>query len=201
MLLRAPAAGQISLVVPEVGEAVVPGETVLTLVPDGGVWFGFNVREDALGGLAISAQVPVAAQGGTASGHVAEMRNWGEFATWRAARASGDHDLNTFFLRVEPAEPLISLAPGQTVWLQHSSPTYRSGPHCLEPPVACAGQNAPYCLFKLQDNEGRIYNRGRYRGGCQALHLALLIWPSVPTCSLQSRTRRAGARGPAALLD
>jgi len=122
MLLRAPAAGQISLVVPEVGEAVVPGETVLTLVPDGGVWFGFNVREDALGGLAISAQVPVAAQGGTASGHVAEMRNWGEFATWRAARASGDHDLNTFFLRVEPAEPLISLAPGQTVWLQHSSP-------------------------------------------------------------------------------
>ena len=118
MLLRAPAAGEIGLIVPEVGEAVVPGETVLTLLPDGGVWFGFNVREDALGGLAIGAQVPVAAQGGAASGRVVEMRNWGEFAAWRAARASGDHDLNTFFLRVDPAEPSRSLAPGQTVWLQ-----------------------------------------------------------------------------------
>ena len=47
------------LVVPEVGEAVMPGETVLTLVPDGGVWFGFNVREDALGDLPIGARVPL----------------------------------------------------------------------------------------------------------------------------------------------
>jgi HlyD family secretion protein len=118
MLLRAPAAGEIGLIVPEVGEAVVPGETVLTLLPDGGVWFGFNVREDALGGLAIGAQVPVAAQGGAAAGRVVEMRNWGEFAAWRAARASGDHDLNTFFLRVDPAEASRSIVPGQTVWLQ-----------------------------------------------------------------------------------
>jgi len=118
MLLRVPAAGEIGVIVPEVGEAVVPGETVLTLLPDGGVWFGFNVREDALGGLAIGAEISVAAQGGAAAGRVAEMRDWGEFATWRAARASVDHDLNMFFLRIEPAEPSRSLAPGQTVWLQ-----------------------------------------------------------------------------------
>ncbi len=118
MLLRAPAAGEIGLIVPEVNEAVIPGETVLTLLPDGGAWCGFNVREDALGGLAIGTQVSVAAQGGAALGRVAEMRNWGEFAAWRAARASGDHDLNTFYLRIDPAEPSRSLAPGQTVWLQ-----------------------------------------------------------------------------------
>ena len=118
MLLRVPAAGEIGVIVPEVGEAVVPGETVLTLLPDGGVWFGFNVREDALGGLAIGAEISVAAQGGAAAGRVAEMRDWGEFATWRAARASVDHDLNMFFLRIDPAEPSRSLAPGQTVWLQ-----------------------------------------------------------------------------------
>jgi multidrug resistance efflux pump len=86
MLLRAPAAGEIDLIVSEVGEAVVPGETVLTLLPEGGVWFGFNAREDALGGMAIGAQVPVAAQGAAASGRVVEMRNWDEFAAWRAAR-------------------------------------------------------------------------------------------------------------------
>jgi len=118
MLLRVPAAGEIGVIVPEVGEAVVPGETVLTLLPDGGAWFGFNVREDALGGLAIGAEISVAAQGGAAAGRVAEMRDWGEFATWRAARASVDHDLNMFFLRIDPAEPSRSLAPGQTVWLQ-----------------------------------------------------------------------------------
>ena len=86
MLLRAPAAGEIGLIVSEVGEAVVPGETVLTLLPEGGVWFGFNAREDALGGMGIGAQVPVAAQGAAASGRVVEMRNWDEFAAWRAAR-------------------------------------------------------------------------------------------------------------------
>jgi len=118
MLLRAPAAGKIGLVVPEVGEAVVPGETVLTLIPDGGIWFGFNVREDALGRLALGATVPVVAQGATISGRVTEMRDWGEFATWRAARATGDHDLNTFFVRVDPAQSADALAPGQTVWLR-----------------------------------------------------------------------------------
>ncbi len=118
MLLRAPAAGQISLIVPEVGEAVIPGETVLTLVPDGGVWFGFNVREDALPGLGIGAHVPVATPGAPVTGVVTELRNWGEFAAWRAARASGDHDLNTFFVRVDPAPAAGTFAPGQTVWLQ-----------------------------------------------------------------------------------
>ena len=117
MLLRAPAAGQIGLVVPEVGEAVIPGETVLTLVPDGGVWLGFNVREDALGDLVIGARVPLATPGAS-SGRLTELRNWGEFAAWRAARANGDHDLNTFFLRVDPVQPSPLLDPGQTVWLQ-----------------------------------------------------------------------------------
>jgi len=118
MLLRAPATGEIGLVVPEIGEDVIPGEPVLTLIPEGGAWFGFDVREDALDGVAIGTQVPVAAQGEVATGHLTEMRNRGEFATWRAARASGDHDLNTFFLRVDPAQPSRSLVPGETVWLQ-----------------------------------------------------------------------------------
>jgi len=106
------------VVVPEVGEAVIPGETVLTLVPDGDVWAGFSVREDALGDLAIGARVQLATSGAASSGRLTEMRNWGEFATWRAARASGDHDLNTFFLRVDRMQPVGSLPPGQTAWLE-----------------------------------------------------------------------------------
>jgi HlyD family secretion protein len=119
-LLRAPTAGVVGSIVPEIGEAIVPGEPVLTLLPDGGRWFGFNLREDALGPLAIGSRVLVDMPGSSApaSGTLTEMRNWGEFAAWRAARASGDHDLNTFFLRLDPVGPMPSLAAGQTVWLR-----------------------------------------------------------------------------------
>ncbi len=125
MLLRAPTAGTVGIIVPEIGEAVIPGEPILTLVPNDGMWFGFNLREDALAGLAIGARIPVRRAGGGEATHgpdatpgtVTEMRNRGEFAVWRAARASGDHDLNTFFVRVDPVTPDPTLAPGQTVWL------------------------------------------------------------------------------------
>lgn len=119
MLLRAPAAGVIAILASEVGEAVVPGAPVLTIVPDNGVWFGFNLREDALRGLSIGSSVETQASTSEQPVHtrVVEMRNWGEFAAWRAARATGDHDLNTFFIRLDPVAPAPDLAPGQTVWL------------------------------------------------------------------------------------
>jgi HlyD family secretion protein len=118
-LLRAPTAGVVGSIVPEIGEAIVPGEPVLTLLPDGGRWLGFNLREDALGPLAIGSRVVVEASGSSApaSGTLTEMRDWGQFATWQAARASGDHDLHTFFLRLDPVAPTPNLAVGQTVWL------------------------------------------------------------------------------------
>ena len=118
MLLRAPASGAIAIQVAEVGEAVVPGEPVLTLVPDNGTWFGFNLREDALNGLAIGSVVPVhtSAQAEPIGAKLVEMRNWGEFAVWRAARATGDHDLNTLFLRLDPVTAAARPAAGETVW-------------------------------------------------------------------------------------
>jgi HlyD family secretion protein len=117
MLLRAPTSGVVAILAAEVGEAVVPGEPVLTMVPDNGIWFGFNVREDALGGLTIGSTIPVHASGESeiVIAKVMEMRNRGEFATWRAARATGDHDLNTFFLRLDPVAPGPKLMAGQTV--------------------------------------------------------------------------------------
>jgi HlyD family secretion protein len=119
MLLRAPVAGTIAIEAAEPGEAVVPGEPVLTMVPGHGIWFGFNLREDQLRGLAIGAAVPVrfGGQAGAADARVVELRNLGEFAVWRAARATGDHDLNTFFLRLDPVAAAVEMTPGQTVWL------------------------------------------------------------------------------------
>jgi HlyD family secretion protein len=122
MLLHAPSAGVIAIEAAEIGEDVVPGEAVLTMVPDNGLWFGFNMREDSLPGLAIGASVRVrSSSGAPVSAKVVEMRDWGEFATWRAARATGDHDLNTFFLRADPVAAVPGLAAGQTVWLEPGS--------------------------------------------------------------------------------
>ncbi len=49
--------------------------------------------------------------------HVTELRRLGDFATWRAARAVGDHDLNTFFVRADAVDGGLSLEPGVTVWI------------------------------------------------------------------------------------
>lgn len=118
MLLHAPAAGTVATLVAEPGEAVVPGEPVMTMIPGHGLWFGFNLREDALHGLTVGASVPARpASGKEIAANVVELRNWGEFAVWRAARASGDHDLNTFFVRLDPVGPVPGLSPGETVWV------------------------------------------------------------------------------------
>jgi HlyD family secretion protein len=119
MLLRAPVAGTIAIEAAEPGEAVVPGEPVLTMVPENGIWFGFNLREDRLRDLTIGATIPVRSGGSDAAvgAKLVELRDLGEFAVWRAARATGDHDLNTFFLRLDPVAAATEMMPGQTVWL------------------------------------------------------------------------------------
>jgi hypothetical protein len=93
-----------------------------TLIPDHVLWFGFNLREDAWGDLSVgsrvTARLPGALEPATAT--ISELRNWGEFAAWRAARASGDHDLNMFFLRLDPVTPSPTVTAGQTIWLSPS---------------------------------------------------------------------------------
>ena len=57
------------------------------------------------------------AGGKQVSAKVSEMRGLGDFATWRAARAAGDHDLNTFAVRADPVDAAPGLEPGVTVWI------------------------------------------------------------------------------------
>jgi len=63
--------------------------------------------------------------GETITGEVTEMRPLGEFATWRAARAVGDHDLNSFLVRIDPVAPPATLRPGMTVSLGAAPQTLR----------------------------------------------------------------------------
>jgi HlyD family secretion protein len=122
--LLAPAAGVIALLVAEPGEVIEPGEPVLTMTTDNGRWFSFTVREDRLHGLTVGSKQKVTLDSGeTIEGEVTGMRPLGEFATWRAARAVGDHDLNSFLVRIDPLSPPATLQPGMTVSLRAAPQT------------------------------------------------------------------------------
>jgi len=76
------------------------------------------VREDQLGDLHIGSQVELISDNGAGpiNAKVDELIPRGEFATWRAARVVGDHDLNTFLIRIDPApDTSAELEPGMTV--------------------------------------------------------------------------------------
>jgi HlyD family secretion protein len=118
--IAAPTDGVVAQIVAEPGEAVIPDEPVMTLETAGQRWASFNLREDEFGGLRLGSPVRLtpASGGDAADARVTEMVPRGEFATWRAARVVGDHDLNTFLVRVDPtADKTPELQPGMTVWL------------------------------------------------------------------------------------
>ena len=119
--LVAPVDGTIGVRVAEPGEIMAPGKPVMTLDIDGRRWFSFTLREDLLGDLAIGTKVSLnLADGRQVAARLTELRPLGEFATWRAARAVGDHDLNSFGLRLDPdgAAAGPELEPGMAAWLQ-----------------------------------------------------------------------------------
>lgn len=120
--LTAPVDGHVRLVVAEVGEVASPGQAILTLEAERERWFSFALREDQLGDLRIGDTVALRDAGGQRiEAKVTELRPLGEFATWRAARAVGDHDVNSFVLRADPVSDVDGLEPGMTVWLDPGS--------------------------------------------------------------------------------
>jgi HlyD family secretion protein len=120
--LTSPVDGTARLLVAEPGEAISSGQPVLTLARAGDRWFTFTIREDRLRGLTIGSKIALrTAAGERFDAKVSELRPLGEFAVWRAARAVGDHDLNSFLLRADPVGPTPKLEPGMTVWIDEGS--------------------------------------------------------------------------------
>jgi HlyD family secretion protein len=116
--LNAPVDGVVGLLVAEPGEAISPGQAVMTLEVARDRWFTFTIREDRLAGMAIGAPLTLlTAKGDRIEARVTELRPLGEFAVWRAARAVGDHDINSFFVRADPVGKVQGLEPGMTVWI------------------------------------------------------------------------------------
>jgi len=116
--LVAPFDGIVGLLVAEPGEAISAGQPVLTLDVGRAHWFTFTIREDLLAGLTVGSPLQVLTEkGDRVETRVTELRPLGEFAVWRAARAVGDHDVNSFLLRADPVTQVPALESGMTVWI------------------------------------------------------------------------------------
>jgi HlyD family secretion protein len=116
--LLAPTDGVVELIVAELGEAISPGQPVMTLDAGPERWFTFTIREDRLNGIGIGKALLLGtAKRDRIEARVTELRPLGEFAVWRAARAVGDHDINSFLMRADPLKPTDGLEPGMSVWI------------------------------------------------------------------------------------
>ncbi len=119
--LLAPTDGVVRLVVAEIGEAISPGQAVMTLDEGRERWFTFTIREDRLGGIGIGKPLVLrTTKGDRIEARVTELRPLGEFAVWHAARAVGDHDINSFLVRADPLQGADGLEPGMTVWIDEA---------------------------------------------------------------------------------
>jgi HlyD family secretion protein len=117
LIIRAPIKGQVTTRVAELGENFSAGAPLFSLIDVDHVWFTFNLREDLLSGLKIGDRFEVMVPAFDAKVipvHVTMINVQGQYATWRATRATGDFDLRTFEVRAEPDQKLEGLRPGMS---------------------------------------------------------------------------------------
>jgi HlyD family secretion protein len=124
LVVYAPLASQIYQRNVEPGEYVSPGVPLITLIDLADVWIHFDLREDLVKGLKVGDRfdVRIPALGDRrVPVEVRLIATKGEYASWRATRASGDFDLRTFSIRAYPVEPVPELRPGMSAYLDWRS--------------------------------------------------------------------------------
>jgi HlyD family secretion protein len=124
MAVYAPVAAQIYQRNVEPGEYVSPGVPLVTLIDLADVWIHFDLREDLVKTLKVGDRfdVRVPALGDRRiTVEVKLIATKGEYASWRATRATGDFDLRTFSIRAYPVAPVPELRPGMSAYLDWRS--------------------------------------------------------------------------------
>ncbi|MDD7970613.1 HlyD family secretion protein [Roseinatronobacter alkalisoli] len=116
LTIYAPLSGEISARLIELGENIGPGAPLFTIVDLDQAWFTFNLREDLLSGLQVGdvLSVHVPALQRDLDAQISLINVQGQFASWRATRATGDFDLRSFELRARPLAPVEGLRPGMS---------------------------------------------------------------------------------------
>jgi HlyD family secretion protein len=120
MVVYAPVASQVYQRNVEPGEYVSPGVPLITLIDLNDVWIGFDLREDLVRTLKIGdrfdVRIPALADR-SIQVEVKLIATKGEYASWRATRATGQFDLRTFAIRAYPVEKVPELRPGMSAYL------------------------------------------------------------------------------------
>jgi HlyD family secretion protein len=124
MTVYAPIAVQVYQRNVEPGEYVSPGVPLVTLIDLADVWVHFDLREDLVKTLKVGDRfdVRIPALGDrSVTVEVKLIATKGEYASWRATRATGDFDLRTFSIRAYPVTPVPELRPGMSAYLDWRS--------------------------------------------------------------------------------
>jgi HlyD family secretion protein len=119
LTITAPVASQVYQIPVEEGEVVTPGLPLISLVDLADTWLGFSLREDLIAGLKVEDRFSVRIPALGNREVVAQVRvvaPKGEYAGWRATRATGDFDLRTFAIRAYPVDKIDGLRPGMSVY-------------------------------------------------------------------------------------
>jgi HlyD family secretion protein len=120
MVVYAPVASQVYLRNVEPGEYVSPGVPLITLIDLNDMWIHFDLREDLVKNLKVGdrfdVRIPALADR-RITVEVKLIATKGEYASWRATRATGDFDLRTFSIRAYPVEKVPELRPGMSAYL------------------------------------------------------------------------------------
>jgi HlyD family secretion protein len=120
MVVYAPVASQVYLRNVEPGEYVSPGVPLITLIDLNDMWVHFDLREDLVKNLKVGDRFDVripALVDRRITVEVKLIATKGEYASWRATRATGDFDLRTFSIRAYPVEKVPELRPGMSAYL------------------------------------------------------------------------------------
>jgi HlyD family secretion protein len=120
MVVYAPVASQVYQRNVEPGEYVSPGVPLITLIDLNDMWIHFDLREDLVRTMKVGdrfdVRIPALADR-RVTVEVKLIATKGEYASWRATRATGDFDLRTFSIRAYPVDKVPELRPGMSAYL------------------------------------------------------------------------------------
>jgi HlyD family secretion protein len=120
MVVYAPVASQVYQRNVEPGEYVSPGVPLVSLIDLNDLWIHFDLREDLVKTIKVGDRfkVRIPALGDRSiTLEVKLIATKGEYASWRATRATGDFDLRTFSIRAYPVDKVPELRPGMSAYL------------------------------------------------------------------------------------
>ena len=118
-ILTAQMDGEVTDIFPSVGELVGTGAPVMNVALVDKMWLTFNVREDRLAsfkvGETIDVAIPALGEDKTYEVKVANMKDLGSYAAWKATKTTGQYDMKTFSVKAVPVSPIEGLRAGMTV--------------------------------------------------------------------------------------